>query len=472
MVMVLLNALSVLIGIVTSVYSRRVLGPVPIGQVSWNAAVLAYLGLIANPGMQTVGQREIARDRSRTVSLASLILTLQVIFSFIAYALAFVVAIFHPRGAHVANLLLLQAITLIVTGLNVSWVLLAYERLVAQAIVTLAANFLQIPALVLLVHSPEDIDAFVLYTIPFGCLTTIYNFWYLRRRRLLRLSELRPTLRGAKLLLQESWPLGLASGATFIYYNCDAIILAYTDGDAAVGLYTTAYRLILVAFVITGAMWSAYFPVLSRVQNSPDQAKRVANEFATLLAWMGWPLTALGWACGRHIVTLMYGTRFVESGGYFEWLCLDIGLVFINTGIGLPLITWGFQKVLFKITVIAAVSNLTANLILLPIYGPWGAVATTILAEVVVFVLMLRARKRIGIGWNPVMPILLPPLLCSALVGVLVRALTPAEGHTWWYTLASGLVVLGGCLFLFERRIFVAAWRTFINKGDAVSGAQ
>lgn len=457
LVMSVASALILLIGLFTSAYSRRMLGPIAIGQVGWSAAVLAYLGLVASPGLQMVGQRDIARDPSDAAHVTSVVVSLQLLFALAAYAVVFAIAALNLRGPEISILLLLQSVSLVIAACDVRWVLQAQERMVGPAIANLVVNAAQVPALIALVHSPDDVFVYVIFTLPFSLAGIAYNFWYLRRHSTLRLRQLRPTLRGARRLLTESWPFALSQGAILLYYNCDAIILGFARGDAAVGLYTTAYKLMLVSAVISGAMWNAYFPVLTRVQKTPPEATRVASEFATLLAWMGLPMAALAWATGRHVVTLMYGPEYAEAGRYFEWLCLNIGLVFLNIGLGMPLLTWGFQKLQLWMTAPVGFANLALNLLIIPFYGAWGAVATTLGAEFVVFFLTIRARRRIGIGWHPILPIVTAPILCSTAVALGIAALPRTFDEYWWLELAGGAMVLGGCLVVFERRILTGA---------------
>jgi O-antigen/teichoic acid export membrane protein len=175
------------------------------------------------------------------------------------------------------------------------------------------------------------------------------------------------------------------------------------------------------------------------------------------MVWMGLPIAALGWAVGRHVVRLMYGAEFFESGAYFEWLCLNVALIFINLALGAPLTAWGLQKLHFKITGIAAVVNLALNLALIPTYGPWAAVATTIAAEFLVLVITVVMRRRIGLGWSPLYRAVLPPLVCSTAVAAAIALLPASLAPYWWLQCLAGTLVLGGALFVFERRIITAA---------------
>jgi O-antigen/teichoic acid export membrane protein len=253
-------------------------------------------------------------------------------------------------------------------------------------------------------------------------------------------------------LLRDAWPLALAQGAVLAYYNCDTIILGFTDGDAAVGQYATAYRLMLVSSFITAALWNAYFPALARAHAQPAHATALAREYLGLLAWTGMPIAALGWARGRHLVNLMFGPAFAPSGPYFEWLCLNIAIMFVNYAIVSILVPWGHSKLQFKIAAAAATSNLLLNLVVIPLYGPWAAVATTLAAELVVLVSGICVRRRLGIVSHPIVPIIAPPLLCSALVALVIVALPRSLDHLWWLEVLGGAAVLGACFLLFKRR--------------------
>jgi O-antigen/teichoic acid export membrane protein len=451
------SALSMLVGVLTSIFVRRMLGPVAIGQVNWNLAVLSYLNLVANPGLQTIGARELAKAPDQTVPLASLIVTLQLAFGCVAYAIVLVIAWLEPRGPEVSTLLVWQGLNVFVSALTLEWALRAHERMVAFSVVALAVNLAQFPFLVLFVHGPEDVLIYAISSLPFTLLGAAYNLAHLIRHGYLRLSKLRPTLAGAAALLRESWPIALSQAAVLVYWNSGAIILGFSSGDEAVGLYSTAARLILMPTILSGAMLNAYFSVLSRATGEPAEAARIAREFLILLAWMGLPLTALGWACGAHLVDMMYGTQFHQSAFYFQWLSLNVGLSFVNIGIGLPLQAWGYQSRYLTISLLAALANLAASMALIPAYGAWGAVAATVLAEALVLVLQIIARRRIGFGWHPMLPALMPPLLCSSAVAAAVWLMPQTLAQHWWsVTLLASLALAAGVV-LFERRIVVAA---------------
>jgi O-antigen/teichoic acid export membrane protein len=456
--MAAVSGIVLLVGIFTTAYTRRVLGPAAIGQVNWNAALLAFLTLLANPGLAVVGQRDIAANPKATASIASLVLGLQALFGLAAYAVVAAIALLDPRGGQAATLLLIQGLIIVINAGSVLWVLQAHQRMAGPAIASLVVNLLQVPAMLALIREPGDIYLFVAYTLPFSLALVGYYYWDLRRHGVLRLREVRPTLASAGGLLAQAWPMALSLLAVAVVYNSGALLLGFSHGDTEVGLYTTAYKLMFISTVVSGAMMSAYFPVLSQVAGDARQARRVARDFAILMVWMGLPIAALGWACGRHVNDLLFGAQYAAAGPYFEWLCLVVAFTFTNIGLGTPLLTWGRQRLHLKIIGSVALASLALNALLVPQFGGWGAVAALLATEAASVTALATVRRRLPLGRIPLLRLLAPPVLCSSIVALGIAALPPAADRFWWLEVAIGTALLGGCLLLFERRIARAAW--------------
>ncbi|OFX04774.1 MAG: hypothetical protein A3D94_02735 [Alphaproteobacteria bacterium RIFCSPHIGHO2_12_FULL_66_14] len=459
------SVLGLAITILISVYVRRVLGPAATGQVMWAMAAVGYLTVLATPGLATVGQREIARAPERGERLLALVLTLQTLLAALVYGLVLVVAAFEPRGPTVGLLLAVQGLALFLAAWNNGWVLQAHERMVAPSLTALAFNALQLPVLVVLVNAPDDLVLYAAIALPFTFAGIVWNFWYLSRRRLVRLRALRPTLAGTRGLFREAWPLALAQAAVLVTLHSGTLVLGVTDGDEAVGQFASAFRLMMVAAVITAALWNAYFPAFARSHDKPAEAAALSREYLGLLAWMGLPVAALGWALGRHVIELLYGPAFAPAGRYFEWLCLAIGLTFMNYGLVATLVPWGRGDLQFRITAVAAVLNLVLCLVAIPIYGPWGAVAATLASELLIVVLGLVVRRRMHLFWHPVLPVVAPPLFCSAVVAAALVALPASLDSLWPVQLLAGASVLAACLAFFEGRALKDLWHTFRTRG-------
>ena len=443
-----------LVSLVTGIYTRRVLGVVAIGQLSWCTSVLSYFSLLINPGLETIGKRDVARDPRQAGSMVSLLLTLQLMLAVVAFALVAGFAALHLRGPQISLILALQAVGLLLLPLNLTWLLHAHERMAAAALAEVVSQLLLLPAVLLFIHDPSHVVRYVWLAYPFRIGAIIFLAWYANHHGLFRWDKVRLGLTGAMRLVRAAIPLGFSQVAILLYYNFDAIFLGFTRGDRIVGLYSTAYSLMLMPMFLCTSLTSAYFPSLSRASSDPHQRQQVSREFVRLLVWIGFPIAAAAWATGRHVVNLLYGPAFADSGILFEWLSLNIALVFFNVGIGQPLTAWDCQKTHFKITGGGAIANVGLNVVLIPRYGAPGAVCTTLLAEFIVMIGVLRARTRIT--KIPMWQIVYRPLLCSVALAMLVRGLMVLGQVPWWTALILGLSVFAGCFWLLERETIAA----------------
>lgn len=445
-----------LVSLFGAIYVRRVLAVAAIGQVSWTASLVSYFNLVVSPGFQTVAKREVARDSKKAAEYASLLLSLQLLLATAAYALVFCFSHWGWRGPKVGILLLIQGIGLFILPFDMSWILYARERMGAVSVLNLACAAVQTGCLLLFVRHPQDLYYYVLLPLPFRLLTAIFATCYASARGLLHLSQVRFTLRGSGPFLKASLPIGLSMGTVLLYYNFDNVLLGLMRGDHAVGIYSTAYSLMLVPTFLNTATFNAYFPQLARVSAHGFEARRLSAEVLRNMTWIGASLAFLGWAVGREVVTLIFGASYVESGRIFEWLCLDLVLVFFNMAYNQPLVAWGEQRLALRCTVVGAAVNVIFNLLLIPRFGSMGAVVATILAEVaVLYATVIIRRKLHPIDWWE--PLLSIGALCLV-TGLLAKALLLTAGVPLVPVVALGCAMLAVAFLVKERQWTYSAW--------------
>jgi O-antigen/teichoic acid export membrane protein len=427
------------------VYARRALGVVSIGKVAWTGAVLSYFALLLNPGLQTIAKREVARSPEEVERYVSLLLLIQVLLALITYGLVLGFAGLHLREPQINTLLALQGLGLLMAPFDLDWLLQARERMTVPAILSVCLSALHAVALVLIISDPSHVTRYVLLPYPFQLARIAFTGWYAHNLGYLRWRALRFGFHGSAALLKAALLLSLSGAAVLVYYNSDTVILGLFRGDDEVGLYSTAYNLMLVPTYIGGALLKAYFPSLARAFGDEGQAEKLSAEFLRLMMWIGFPMAFLGWAAGRHVLILLFGSRFTGSGSLFEWLSLNLALVYFNMGYNQPLAAWQHQKLVFRCTLTGAFVNVVANLAIIPKWGAPGAVATTILAEVTVMIMTIVARQSVyPIRWfQPALRTLLVSVGAAVIAQVIDTVAGPAPA------LISGLAfVVGGIYFL------------------------
>jgi hypothetical protein len=73
----------------------------------------------------------------------------------------------------------------------------------------------------------------------------------------------------------------------------------------------------------------------------------------------------------------------------------------------------------------------------------------------------IATRRSLGLYWHPILPAVLPPLLCSAAAVGVIAALPRRLDHLWWLELGGGALMVGLCMLLLERQKLRYAWQAF-----------
>ena len=83
----------------------------------------------------------------------------------------------------------------------------------------------------------------------------------------------------------------------------------------------------------------------------------------------------------KEIVRLLFSERYLESAPAFPLLMANLGLMNIGNILGATLVAVNQADKPVKINIVATITNVFGNLIMIPLYGVMGAVYATIISS-------------------------------------------------------------------------------------------
>jgi O-antigen/teichoic acid export membrane protein len=172
-----------------------------------------------------------------------------------------------------------------------------------------------------------------------------------------------------------------------IYDRIDVVLLSALAGSLAVGIYAAPYRILSAIQILPFALMSALLPAISGMtgnENENDQqlCSRMTGFFYSLALFPVLVVTLLA----RPLVLLLLGNGFAESTPVLRILIWATIPMFVNFGLNTFLLARSHEKKFLRTTVVCAVVNIAANLILIPRFSYLAAAAVTILTEAVLLV--------------------------------------------------------------------------------------
>ncbi len=203
-----------------------------------------------------------------------------------------------------------------------------------------------------------------------------------------------------KVWLSSAISMSLIAGVSVINSQADIVVLGIFSDSTSVGVYRIAAQVsALIGFGLQ-AMNTAVAPFFSQLYTSGDvrRLQKVVTGSARVILALALPVVLILVVWGNRILSVVFGAEFVSA--YAPMAILALGnLVDATAGsVALLLNMTGFERITVRWLALTSVANIFLNLFLVPLYGIYGAAASTAFTTVMWNVLLwLSVRKSIGI---------------------------------------------------------------------------
>jgi len=226
--------------------------------------------------------------------------------------------------------------------------------------------------------------------------------WLLRRAMPDAIARAAPEYHG-RAWLRAMLPLMLVSAMYTINTRTDIVMLGAIEGKAAAGVYSTAGRLADFVIFFIVAINAVLAPTAARLHARGDRAglQRVVTLSARWIAALSIP-AALALIIWSPLALSVFGPAFPAGAGALRWLCCGQIVNACAGSVALLLTTTGYERDALRGIAVGAALNVSANAILIPLYGINGAAIATAGSTIVWNTLLaVLVYRRLGI--NPTM---------------------------------------------------------------------
>lgn len=379
------EVLSKIIGLITAAYLGRVLKPEGFGILGFASAFVSYFLLMVNFGLDTYGTREVAKERSIIPKLVNNILSVRLIFASFWFIILNVVIILIDKPIVFKLVIIITGINLFVNALSINWIFLGIEKMWLIAIRQIMTNLISLIGIVILVNSEKNILIAASITVLSGLINSLWLLGVFRKMFGKISFEIDKTY--LKEIIKESFPLVLSSFMIAIYYNLDMVMLGYMKPGEDVGIYSAAYKIILVGIIPFTLILNSFFPSLSKIGlKNTLEFRNIIKQYSFFMFTSGIIVTAIVYFNASLIIRIVFGNEYARAAAPLSILALNLLVISINIFFGNPLIAWGKQKQYSVAITFGAVTNIVLNILLIPRYTYIGAALATLIAEVAVFV--------------------------------------------------------------------------------------
>lgn len=395
------------VDLIVAIALLRLLGPEGNGQYALAVVVWLYVKTISDFGLALLATREVARDRSAI----SFIVGETTIFRWLVLlATGVPVAIYVGASMSLDTMAIQTSLAILFLYLSiipssyaesVNAALNGLERMEIAAVINVGVSLVRAPLAVGLGASALGVPGVAIAAVLTSILSAVAFHSTLRS-----IAGTRPSWKLARPRMQyyarESWPLLINALLVSLFFRVDVFIIAAFRGDAALGVYDAAYKLINLMTIVPAYATLAVFPLMT--QRAGDlsalaRAERVTTYTLVTIAWViVFSLTALSTISVR---VLAGGEYLPEAAVLLRILIWFAPVSFLNGVLQYVLVAANEQRRLVPAFVAAVVFNFGANMILVPIYGARASASLTIVTEVVIFTTLIIVARRTKLSIHP-----------------------------------------------------------------------
>ena len=390
--------LTLLLPFATAPYIARTLGADLLGIYSKTHAVANYFYLFTILGVNSYGNRSIARVRDDQ-KLRSQTFWEIYSFQFITSGTTFLLyAVFCLLLEHENCLIYILQGVYVLSGLfEITWICNGMEEFRLTTIRSTVIKLLNLAAVFLFVHDKSDLGIYtaILSSCSIFSALTVWPFV------MKHVDFVRPTWAGIKKHIKPNLVLFWPVIAVSLYNIMDKLLLGYFSTNEEVAFYTNAERIVTIPTTLILALDHVVMPRMSNIfmKNETERAQKIMNCVMLLAMFMSAAMMFGVAGISNVFAPWFYGDDFTRCGYYILLLCPTILIKGWASALRTQfLIPTGRDRIFIISLTSGAVVNLILDLLLIPALDGVGAIAGTIAAEfTVAFLQFLMCRKDIPI---------------------------------------------------------------------------
>ncbi len=248
--------------------------------------------------------------------------------------------------------------------------------------------------------------------------------------------------------------------ANYISRNVDYLLIGRFLGSDALGLYTLAYKLMMVPLQnISWVVHRVLFPAFSKIQDDLSKMRENYLRLIKAIALISFPIMVGLLVMAHEFVILVYGAAWEGAAEPIRILALCGLIQSVSTTTGIIFMSRGKVEVLLRLAIVNTL--ITAGMILAGVrYGLTGVasfylVSTLVVANIGFFIVCRMLHLRVTALYAALrVPILYSTLL---LLGLLTAKHLFHLG-SWFSLLAVGLASATAYFFLIRKTLRQEGW--------------
>jgi O-antigen/teichoic acid export membrane protein len=410
---ILLTISQFLFPLISFPYASRILGPDGVGDVTFIDSFTQYFILFSALGIPVYGIREIAKignaiELRRTFfsEIISIHVLSTILFSVVYISFAFTI----PSLRNHLPMVFIGILMMFSNIFTFEWYFQGIEKFKFITIRTLLTRSISLILMFFILKKGGRPVMYYTVLASGYLLNAVVNLYYAINQKSFGNFNL-----NLKKHLKPLFVILSSSLAISVYILMDNILLGLLQNNSAVGLYSTALRIIRIPITLVSAISSIMIPQISLAYSNEDFSKvqELINKSFSFICILAIPISAGIILVSPFLVYIFAGVKFAGAATVLSILSINLFLIGLNNLFGLQILTpIGKEGLLLKAVTIGMFFSIVTNLFLIKYFSYTGAAITNVITEIIVTgTTFYYAKKNLSFTLNI-------KILYSCLIGV------------------------------------------------------
>ncbi len=379
------------------IYVARYLGEHDFGKYSFAISFTSLFVIFANFGINNLIIREIARNKQLTKCYLINSVLIKFILSILTLGLIIIIINSMDYSQDTKQLVYIFGIYAILTSFVILFksALQAHEMMEYVSIIVILDKMVLLAVVLLaLFYGYGLIElAYVyvfsgIFSVLLSAALVLINLMPMMKKPIIDKGSIQLSI--WKTLIAKSTPFGLNDFLASMFFQIDTIMLSILRDNQTTGIYNAAYNPLLALNIIPIVYINAIYPVMSRLfmnsTNSLDKLLKLSIKYIAIIAF---PVAIGCFILADRFIELFYVEQFSASVNAFMILSFFIPLRWISSITGTFLTSTDRQNFRTFGVGLSALFNVILNLILIPKLGYIGASISTVVSEILLYLVFL-----------------------------------------------------------------------------------
>lgn len=369
------QAIRIITNVFIAVGIARLYGPDAFGQFSIAYTIATICIVVADFGFDVLLTTEIANNRSQAALIGKKYFSMKIIFALLSCIIMMVIPSFKSFSLQSRTLIYTLALFVVFTTFTnfFNAIFRGFEKFDYEMKISFITNLL---FLILL-------SVFGLLKIPLIFIMLLFVFS--RLLGIILSAQKAITLVGTNFIgidftewrsiISKILVYGLHFLFGNLFFQLDTILLGAWKNDYDVGIYKSAFNVMLFILIISDNAFNTFLPMISRLYNENiEKWKNLCHLYYKMFFILVLPISMSVFFYSDQIINILYGKKlFSGAVPVLKIFSLVILFRFIGEPYALMITTSKRQHLRMIIVISATAISFMLNYIIIPIYGFYGA---------------------------------------------------------------------------------------------------